>query len=178
MRELINDPFYELIQGYNRCIIDYCLIENNVPHQGYQSHKDALFFAMDRVNERYTDYSIQNEEPCLWSMDTEKAKAECIDSALFLQVPAERPKVAGGERIPYWYAFLNTPHNSGYEHEDFSRINAMLFPNGPSSLEVYEWSTDWSSYFDDGHEWWGAGCWSVYDRMLNRYAVIMASTTD
>ena len=46
MRELINDPFYELIEKYDRCIIDYCLIEDDTPHQGYRSHKDAVLFAM------------------------------------------------------------------------------------------------------------------------------------
>lgn len=74
--------------------------------------------------------------------------------------------------------FLNTPHKTGYGKVDFDKVNKVLFPNGEKSLEVYEWTTDWSNYFDDGHEWWGAACWSIYDRSLNRYVVIMASTTD
>ncbi len=32
--------------------------------------------------------------------------------------------------------------------------------------------------FDDGHEWWGTACWSVYDKCMNRYTVIMAGATD
>ena len=55
MRELLNDPFYELIEKYDRCIIDYCLIEDDTPHQGYRSHKDAVLFAMLKVIERYID---------------------------------------------------------------------------------------------------------------------------
>lgn len=78
----------------------------------------------------------------------------------------------------YWYAFLETPHTSGYGPEDFQKINNALFPEGTDELEVYEWTTDWSNYFDDGREWWETACWSVYDRKMNRYVVIMASTTD
>ncbi|MCQ2471673.1 MAG: hypothetical protein MJ147_06515 [Clostridia bacterium] len=175
MRELINDPFYEKIKSYNRCIIDYCLIESDTPHQGYRSHLDTILFALDKVNERYTD-----DEPFLWSADIEKAEAKCIDSAAFLHIPDDyksKSAVFGG-KLPYWYAFLKTPHRNGYGKDDFVKINDVLFPNGMETLEVYEWNTDWSNYFDDGHEWWGAACWSIYDRILNRYVVIMASTTD
>ena len=55
MRELLNDPFYEVIGKYDRCIIDYCLIEDDMPHQGKRSHKDAILFAMLKVMERDID---------------------------------------------------------------------------------------------------------------------------
>ena len=45
-------------------------------------------------------------------------------------------------------------------------------------LEIYEWTTDWSDYFDAGHEWYGACCWSVYDRSMDRYVVMLVSATD
>lgn len=199
MRELINDPFYEQIKAYERCIIDYCLIEDDIPHQGYRSHKDAILFAMCKVIERYIDYQLKaevnfskdrpeeiDEEAFPWTMDMGKAKAERINPSSFLQVPniiekdndiKSQYSINGGQ-IPYWYAFLETPHKTGYGKDAFEKINTLLFPNGVESLEVYEWTTNWSNYFDDGHEWWGAACWSVYDRSLNRYVVIMASTTD
>ena len=88
------------------------------------------------------------------------------------------PDPLAGDRIPYWYAFWQTPHPSGYGPDDFCRVNAALFPGGPATLEVYEWTTDWSNYFDDGREWWGTACWSVYDKHLDRFAVLFASTTD
>lgn len=177
MRELLSDPFYEEISAYNRCILDFCLMAGDVPHQGYQSHKDAVRFAMCRVNER--DSEDADEEAIPWSIDMEKAEAEAIDPVSLLHAPEDsaRRRDPGG-RISYRYAFLETPHRTGYEIADFDKINRLLFPNGAEPLEVYEWSTDWSDYFDDGHEWWGAACWSVYDRSLDRYAVILASTTD
>ena len=201
MRELVNDPFYKLIEEYDRCIIDYCLIEDNMPYQGYRSHKDAILFAMLNVMERYIDTQSGDEirdggkvgdEPFPWDLDIEKAQAHQIDPAELLHVPkilrtdyagcrfydCTIPDALKGEQIQYWYAFLEPPHTSGYRPEDFNRVNSILFPEGTGGLEVYEWTTDWSDYFDDGHEWWGTACWSVFDKRMNRYIVIMASTTD
>ena len=201
MRELVNDPFYEMIRDYKNCIIDYCLIEDDTPHQGYRSHKDAVLFAMCKVIERYIDEQLESEvlyarkvqdEPFLWNLDIGKAKAHRIDPEQLLHVPVilrtdrigQRfydcgyPDHLKGEQIPYWYAFWETPHTSGYGPDEFRKVNSVLFPKGTDQLEVYEWSTDWSNYFDDGHEWWGAACWSVYDKHMDRYVVIMAATTD
>ena len=200
MRELLNDPFYELIEHYPRCGIDYCLIESNTPYQGFPSHKDAVQFAALKVIERDIEEQQAelkhgeevHEEPLPWTLDIEKAQAHQIDADTLLHVPeilrtnrvgqrlydCELPDPLKGEQIPYWYAFWETPHRSGYGPDDFRKVNAALFPEGTDGLEVYEWTTDWSNLFDDGHEWWGAACWSVYDKRLDRYVVMLASETD
>ena len=191
MRELLHDPFYELIEHYPRCGVEYCLIEADAPHQGYRSHKDAVLFAALKVIERDVDEQLR-DEPFPWSLDMEKARAHQIDADTLLHVPeilrtdrigrryydCKLPDPLKGEQIPYWYAFWETPHPSGYGPDDFRRVNAALFPRGTDGLEVYEWTTDWSNLFDDGHEWWGAACWSVYDSRMGRYVVMLASETD
>lgn len=201
MREINNDPFYKRIGNYKNCIIDYCLMEDDTPYQGMRSHKDAILFAMRKVTERDIDTQLETElgycgefpaEPFPWYLDIGKAQARQIDPAAFFRVPeilgkdrvgrwayaSALPDPLKGEQIPYWYAFWETPHTSGYGPDEFRKVNAVLFPAGTDALEIYEWTTDWCDYFDDGHEWWGAACWSVYDRRLNRFVVIMASTTD
>ncbi len=201
MRELINDPFYELIGKYDRCATDYFLIEDDTPYQGYRSHKDAILFAMLKVMERYIDEQLKSEimygrkvqdEPFQWNLDMGKAHAHQIDPVFFLRVPqivrtdyygnrfydCPYPDTGKGEQIPYWYAFWETPHRTGYGPDDFRKVNSELFPEGTNELEVYEWTTDWSNYFEDGREWWGTACWSVYDKRMNRYIVILASATD
>jgi len=191
MYELLNDPFYKLMENYPRCIIDYCLIKDDTPHQGYRSHKEAVLFAMLKVIEREIDTQLE-DEPFPWNLDIGKAQAHQIDATALFHVPeilrtdrvGQRfydcglPDPLKGEQIPYWYAFWETPHRSGYGPDDFRTVNSILFPEGTDGLEVYEWTTDWSDYFDDGHEWWGSACWSVYDKTMNRYIVILASTTD
>ena len=81
-------------------------------------------------------------------------------------------------RLNYRKAFLYPPHQNSYTGKDFVRVNAALFPNGTDGLEVYEWTTDWSDYFDEGHEWWGTLCLTVYDKTLDRFVVMMVSATD
>ena len=83
-----------------------------------------------------------------------------------------------GGRISYGQAFLLPPSGCEYTGKDFRNVNAALFPNGTDVLEAYEWTTGWSEYFDEGHEWWGTLCLTVYDNSLDRFAVIMASATD
>ena len=200
MRELRNDPFYEVIRNYEDCIIDYCLIEDDTPHQGKRSHKDAILFAMLKVIEQYIESQLKAEikygdkvgdEPFPWNLDIGKAYAHRIDASNLLHIPkilhtnriGQRfyegglPNHLKGDQIPYWYAFWEIPHTS-YGPDDFCKVNSALFPEGTDGLEVYEWTTDWSNYFEDGHEWWGTACWSIYDSRMNRYVVIMASTTD
>ncbi len=203
MVELTGDPFYALIRGYDRCAVSYCLAADDAPYRGLASHTDALAFAMRREVEE----SIGNQRRAEamfgkafadqlrpWTYDLEKAKAVPIDPAAFLYVPERlhRDKYRSsfydydtdwvfpndGGPIPYWFAFLEEPHGTGYEPADFRRVNAALFPAGTDALAVYEWTTDWSDWFDAGHEWWGAACWSVYDPHLNRYAVLLAASTD
>ena len=200
MIELVKDPFYKMMEEYKDCIIDYCIIEADIPYRGESSHKDVIQFAMLKVIERNIDEQLKaqikyckdvSEEGFPWSLDIAKAKAYLIDSSTLLYAPKTMRTNHAGQRvydgvlpdfcstkIPYWYAFLEPPHTPEYGLNDFHRVNSLLFPEGADELEIYEWTTDWSNYFDAGHEWWGTACWSIYDKRMNRYIVIMASTTD
>ena len=79
-------------------------------------------------------------------------------------------------------AFFHPPHSlRGSEREQselFSEIILRLFGDGLEDAEVYSWSTDWSNYFDAGHEWWGAFFWTIHPADSDRFIVIGASTTD
>lgn len=192
LRELKTDSFYQTLNEYDRTEVDYCLLENDSPDMGELSHKEAVVYAMRLLCEKYP-----------WiSFDAQKATADKSSAEKLLYFPDEPRKSENygtkvlhldfnsGGKIPYWYAFTEPPHGTGpvirngitlrneYGREDFETINRALFPAGTDGLEVYEWSTDWSDYFDAGSEWWGTLCFSVYDNKLNRYAVIMASSTD
>ena len=194
LRELVNNPFYRIIDEYNRCEVDYCLIEDDRSYHGYESHKAALEFAMLKLSELYS-----------WiTMDITKAEGVLTEPSKLLFVPAitnvdycgktnyrcEWKADNSGDPIPYWYAFLEPPHKTGpvrkngkiirekYGKEDFEIVNKALFPEGTEELDIYEWSTDWSNYFDAGHEWWGTVCCTVYDKRMNRFVVITASSTD
>ena len=51
-------------------------------------------------------------------------------------------------------------------------------PADAETLTCFAWSTDWASYFELGHEWWGAYCWTIYDPGRVTIAVLLAASTD
>ncbi len=160
-----NDPFFDLIHRYPDSVIDFCLVMNEHREAtGYHSHWAALTAACNRL--------FVDDNETIWHYNVGKADAmEISTEELF----ASEDK--SGD-LNYRMAFLSPPHTNSYQDEDFDRMNAVLFPNGTKDLEVYKWTTDWSEYFDDGHEWWGTLCLTVYDKSLDRFVVIMASATD
>ncbi|MBQ7645646.1 MAG: hypothetical protein IJS94_00100 [Clostridia bacterium] len=160
-----NDPFYDLIAGYPDSVIDYCLVINEQLSTGRNAHWFALVWASRKL-------FLDDDGEVIWHFDAGKAEARQIDAGE-LFAPAEK-----GGRLNYRKAFLDPPYKSNYTDADFDKINSALFPNGTDGLEVFEWTTDWSEYFDEGHEWWGTLCLTVYDKALDRFVVIMASATD
>ncbi|MBQ3866232.1 MAG: hypothetical protein II776_04965 [Clostridia bacterium] len=165
------DAFSRLMEEYPDVVCDYCFvnaeepyakIKNVFPYRGADSHRLALECAAYRLFEGGRK----------WFYDMKTARCRKLSSqALFAP--------AGSDSwLNYRNAFLCPPHGSTYTDSDFQRVNAVLFPGGTESLEVFRWTTDWSEYFDEGHEWWGALCLTVYDRTLERFVAILASATD
>ena len=152
------DPFYALLAGYPDLVVDYCLVKCE-GYCGYESHRRALQTAARRLCGG-------------WNGDPDRAVGKKIATDGLFSSDDQNGK------LNYRKAFLHPPHKTGYDGRDFVRVNAALFPNGTDALAVYEWDTDWSDYFDEGREWWGALCLTVYDETLGRFAVIMASATD
>lgn len=105
--------------------------------------------------------------------------AGCEESKAFERFPKH-----GGEFVCDGYAacFAEPPHGLGIRgsqlEEWFERINEGLFGGLSNELAIVSWGNDWSNYFDDGKEWWGAYFWSIYNPSIRRLAVIGASTTD
>ena len=160
-----DDPFFDVLNDYPDCVIDYCLLKNEWEEHGYNWHWFALVFACCKL-------FLDDDESVIWQYDAGKAKGKQI-SVNELFAHADR-----NGKLNYRTAFLYPPYENNYKNTDFEKINAALFPNGTDGLEVFEWTTDWSEYFDEGHEWWGTLCLTVYDKTLDRFAVIMASATD
>ena len=166
-----NKTFNRLIAEYPDIVCDYCLVNSYdqnantlgvFPYLGVDSHRLALECAFRELSEGGDK----------WSYDTKAAKCRKLKStALFAPT-------GGDNWLNYRKAFLCPPHGNSYTDRDFERVNDVLFPGGTECLEVYRWTTDWSEYFDEGHEWWGALCLTVYDKSLDRFVVIMASATD
>ena len=138
------------------------------------------------VRERYGDDKANQLLPLVYDID--KAQPTPLDPDEFFYCPniiktdyygnvyydAEwKPNDENcGTTVPYWYALMEPVHGRRNKPEDFKKVNGGLFPNGMEVLDIYEWTTDWSDLFDAGHEWYGACCWSIYDKSMNRYVVM------
>lgn len=160
----MDDPFYGVLAAYPDCAVEYRIVPADPSSdRGYAAHWQALSSAFRTL------FSDDGEG---WNGDPAVARGTPIDAAALFA------KGGATDRLNYRKAFLYPPHTNGYTDADFAYVNASLFPNGTDGLEVYTWTTDWSDYFDDGREWWGTLCLTVYDKSLDRFAVILASATD
>ena len=162
---ITNGPFFDIIQKYPDAVPEYCLVKNDGGPSGINAHKKALERACSRL-------MAGDEESEAWNYDLSIATAHKQSvRELFSNEDT-------ADKLTYHKAFLRPPYECEYTESDFEKVNAALFPCGTEHLEVFEWSTDWSDYFDDGHEWWGTLCLTIYDRALDRFVVILASSTD
>ena len=160
--DLPEEPFYSLISNYPDCVVDYYITKCDEQYCGYESHRNALMKTALSI--------IANDWEVYFNEETATAKSISVEE-LF------EAESKNGE-LNYQNAFLNPPHQNSYKIKDFEKINGVLFPNGTDCLEVFKWSTDWSDYFDDGKEWWGTICLTIYDKKADRFVIIMASATD
>jgi hypothetical protein len=183
--------------------VRYYLLSDDRPYEGMKSHREALRFVFDHLLEKSTEHDEEAgkaqggktaSELYPLSFDIGKARAVALDPREFLYCPKiVKTDYYGnvrydadwtpnddnfGTTVPYWYALLEPIYGKKNTPKDFKIVNEVLFPNGTDNMEIYEWTTDWSDIFDDGHEWWGASCWSVYDSRRNRFVVLLASATD
>ena len=183
--------------------VEFYLLGDDKPYEGLKSHREALIHVFDLLVERSAEDQERAGErwgggiagqPVPLTYDIDKAQAARLDPRAFFYCPrivktdhyGNNSYDAGwkpndenfGTTVPYWYAVLEPVHGGKNRPEDFKKVNETLFPNGTDALDIYEWTTDWSDYFDDGHEWYGACCWSVYDKSMDRFVVMVVSATD
>jgi hypothetical protein len=183
--------------------VDYHLLIDDQPYEGLQSHRKALNVVFDqlvknsienqkRAREKYGVSIADKLSPLVY--DINKAHATPLNPNEFFYCPnivkidyygnafydsKWKPDDDNfGTTVPYWYAVMEPVHGKRNKPEDFIKVNEALFPNGTDTLDIFEWTTNWSDLFDDGHEWYGSCCWSVYDKSMNRYVVMLVSATD
>lgn len=82
--------------------------------------------------------------------DISKATSEVVDSDSFAR--------------EYTYAFTDPPYPLRCEKSELQTIcketMGRLFGD-LSDFTIHKWSTNWSNYFEDGREWWGAFLWTL-----------------
>jgi hypothetical protein len=104
--------------------------------------------------------------------------------SLWTRSAAGASKQAAGEFLTDGYAeaFSDPPYGVHLDLAElsslFDQINRELLGGLAHTLEVWQWSTDWSSWFEPGSEWWGAYLWTAAPADRPWITVIGASATD
>lgn len=84
-------------------------------------------------------------------------------------------------------AFLDPPYRSTLNRADFHNWLDALQLRLDEGLEAWDWVGDpdlepeqsnWSRYFDEGKEWWGIWCISIYNPQQQTISVFAASASD
>ncbi|WP_256679591.1 hypothetical protein [Pseudomonas sp. Fl4BN1] len=157
-----------------------------------QERRDAL--RRMREDPRHAD--IGDGEPMRW--EVERAQPRELDAEQIRQLTLIKP---AGDSLALYPAFSDPPYGTQFAEKGecpeaiFQQWLALLGLEpeaGPvvidwvSNLEL-EWVTEarvgpeippWSDYFDEGLEWWGVWCLSIWNPERRTLAVLMASATD
>ncbi len=164
-------------------VVDYVVIDPGNNQPSYELHQMAAIFFMEVLNDRFGT----SKWCCDYDPDPDIMYADPITVSEFLgprfnheknTIIKPRSRVESG----YAYAFSDPPYSLGVSLEEanqlFSAINKHLFDSFSAELEIYQWSTDWSSYFRAGNEWWGSFLWTIYNKRRNFIVAVGASATD
>jgi hypothetical protein len=160
-----------------------------------EMHRTAALEAMaaiDRGLEQWAADHASEQTPFDWfyrvHWDETKLEGGPVFFETFWGTDDVEPKPIGERawNIPtvdgYKTAFFHPPHGlRGYEPETselFASINQFVLGDEPAKAQIFSWSTDWSNYFEAGHEWWGAFFWTVHPAGTTRLVAIGASATD
>lgn len=161
----------------------------------WEPHREAARLFLDaRASEslrfiKSIDPSNPLARTLSYEWDERKLTGKAVDFHTFWGTDDVEPKPIAPDAwsIPiidgYKPAFFHPPYGlSGGTSGNrllFESINARVFGNGDRTrLAIWSWSTNCSSFFDDGHEWWGAFLWTVGRSDDRRVVVIAASSTD
>ena len=158
-----DDAFYRLLAQYPAVGCEFCLVnadtkaDGALPYSGVTSHRRALEYAESALLSR------EKKLPC----DIRQARCRKLGGkALFAPVQSD-------QWLNYRKAFLCPPRGNGYTDNDFEKLNAVLFPCGTDTLEIYRWT---QAHAKDTAQ--NALCLSIYDKVLERFVIITASPRD
>lgn len=175
MHELTDDIFYEYIKKYDKLLLDYVLLS---AENGEISHKKAVINAISVINSRERIGNCYYKKSPEFYVDENKMICRKCSNENFFEITPEKSGYYDDE-ISYCDAFLYRIPYRIYSGKEFEKINYVLFPECyRKDLEIYQWNNDFSDYFNDGKECFGAAMWSIYDKNMCRFVIIGASVID
>lgn len=120
---------------------------------------------------------------CYFYPDSTERTKESLKMQLKIDDFEKRFKNADYSGSGFIYALMEPPYsmrigNNLREKGDFVIHFLNEIFDDLNQLKIYRWSTDSSSIFDAGKEWWGCYFWTVFNPIKNIYIGIIGSSTD
>lgn len=198
MREILSEPELASLLatfGARGGVLDYAFLEGESEDSSELLHRAAALAGMAAIDRRLRQWAeshASTERPIEMffrlSWDEAKLTGRRISLWEFWGTDDVEPKRLAEKAwsIPdvdgYKTAFFHPPHGLRGSAEErvlcFNGINRYVLGDDPERAEIFSWSTDWSNYFDAGHEWWGAFWWTIRPTGSPRFVVVGASSTD
>lgn len=176
-------------------VLDYVFLAQAGVGPPHACHRAAALAGMAEIDRRLEQWAVQNASAkypiemffrVRW--DEAKVAGEPVSFSTFWGTDDVEPKPIGDRAwsIPnkdgYKTAFFHPPYtlsgSASEKMELFVGINRYVLGADPERAEIFSWSTDWSNYFEAGHEWWGAFYWTIRPTGSQRIVVVGASSTD
>jgi hypothetical protein len=201
MRSEASDPELDsLLAKFDTAggVVDYVFLERPDAGPPHIRHRAAALAGMAEIDRRLEQWAARNASAkypiemffrVRW--DESKLIGTPVSFPTFWGTDDVEPKPIGDRAwsIPnvdgYKTAFFHPPYglyglkDSPTDQTDlFASINTYVLGADPERAEIFSWSTDWSNYFEAGHEWWGAFYWTINPADSQRMVVVAASSTD
>ena len=176
-------------------VLDYVFLDGQNVAAPHPRHRAAAIAGMVEVDRRLERWALQKasaefpvEKFFRVRSDATKLMGKQVSFATFWGTDNVDPKPLGANALSipnvdgYKTAFFHPPYGlhapAGEQAALFAGINRYVLGPEPERAEIFSWSTDWSNYFDAGHEWWGAFYWTIQPADSQRMVVVGASSTD
>lgn len=158
--------------------------DTHLPLEGLERHRAAALAGIAEIARRRDNrpyFEVRWDETRLVGGPVDVAAfwetADGSEPPEATSLDFEEPSIA-----VYRAAFFDPPYPLRGDAGDPARLYEQAlreaFGAEPHRAELVAWSTDWSNYFDAGHEWWGAFYWTIRPAGSTRMTVIAASATD
>jgi hypothetical protein len=198
VREVSAEPeLIKLLEKYRAIggVLDYVFLEPLEDACPERLHRAAALEGMAAIDRRLEQWAIRHASTKYpiemffrvhW--DESKLAGRPVSFSTFRGTDDVEPKPHGQHAwgIPnvdgYKTAFFHPPYGLQASDDEqatlFVGINRFVLGEDSVRVEITEWSTDWSDYFEAGHEWWGAFYWTIRRSGTTRMTVVGASSTD
>ncbi|MDR3056014.1 MAG: hypothetical protein LBU53_11565 [Zoogloeaceae bacterium] len=159
-----------------------------------ETHRQALTGLFAQIDEREKQYwrELALREPkhlsyCEQQLARKWAESTKIEDAKAHRLTPKEIETLVAKDSELERAFRHPPSDTKLNAKDFADWLNTLRMIPREGVEVLNWvgvwyknpdSSNWSDYFDDGKEWWGIWCLTIYNPKQRTLSALAASATD